>query len=131
MKSTASRLAALALAGLAVTASAQAQNVRVASENAEQARAAMDASVRAAARGERVGMITGRANPEAQRLPNGAIVQELDASTMSYSVARVNAQGQLEYVCVSGLEAAEKAMKSPGFAKRMSLNAKEQTHVVK
>lgn len=123
------RTLAVALAGTTLGLAAQAQHARVESNNPEQARAVMDASMRAAARGQKVGMISGRANPQPQKLANGAVVQELDAGTMVYSVARVNADGKVELVCVDGIEAAEQAMKAPVFAKRTSQVSKEQTHV--
>lgn len=123
------RTTALALAGMTLGLAAQAQHARVESNNAEQARAAMDASMRAAARGQKVGMISGRLNPQPQKLANGAVAQELDASTMVYSVARINAEGKVEMVCVDGSDAAEKALKAPVFAKRVSQNSKEQSHV--
>ena len=50
---------------------------------------------------------------------------------MMYSVARVNADGTVEMVCVNGSDAAAKAMKAPVFAKRVSQLSKEQTHVSK
>jgi hypothetical protein len=123
------RTTAIALAGMTLGLAAQAQHARVVSDNPEKARAVMDASMRAAARGQKVGMISGRLNPQPERLANGAVVQELDAGTMMYSVARVNADGKLEMVCVDGAEAAQKAMKAPVFAKRVSQNSKEQSHV--
>jgi len=123
------RTTAIALAGMTLGLAAQAQHARVVSDNPEQARATMEASMRAAARGQKVGMISGRLNPQPEKLANGAVVQELDAGTMVYSVARVNADGKVELVCVEGSEAAKKAMKAPVFAKRVSQVSKEQTHV--
>ena len=123
------RTTATALAGMTLGLAAQAQHARVEANNPEQARAAMEASMRAAARGQKVGMLSGRVNPQPQRLANGAVVQELDAGTMVYSVARVNADGRVEMLCVEGSEAADKALKTPVFAKRSSLIAKEQSHV--
>lgn len=117
-------------AGLAIAGSAQAQHVQVRADNVESARANIEKSVKAAARGQRVGMVSGRANPQAQRMADGSIVQELDASTLSYTVARRNADGTIEMVCVNGSEAAEKAMKAPTtFAKRVGPASKEQIHV--
>ncbi|MDO9071903.1 MAG: hypothetical protein Q7U73_01440 [Rubrivivax sp.] len=123
------RNTAIALAGITLGLAAQAQHARVESNGAEQARANLEASMRAAARGQKVGMISGRLNPQPERLANGAVVQELDAGTMMYSVARMNADGKVEMVCVNGSEAAEKALKAPVFAKRTSQVSKEQTHV--
>lgn len=115
--------------GLMLAATSHAQNVQVRSDNAAKARASMEASMKAAARGQKVGMLTGRANPAAVVSANGMVSQELDAGTMSYSVARVRADGSIEMVCVNGAEAAQQAMKAPAFAKRISQVAKEQSHV--
>lgn len=121
--------AVLVAAGLALAGAAQAQNVQVRSDNAAQARANLEKSVRAAARGQKVGMVSGQANPQPQQLANGAVVQELDAGTMMHTVARRNANGSIEMVCVDSAEAADKAMKAPAFAKRVSQASKEQSHV--
>jgi hypothetical protein len=111
----------LLAAGLALAGIAQAQNVVVrVPDNAAQLRAAMEASKKAAAVGKRVGMITGTVNPAAQRSASGAVTQELDASTLVYSVARIHADGSIERVCVTGLEDAEKTALAPVFAKRLT-----------
>ncbi len=111
----------LLAAGLALAGVAQAQNVTVrVPDNAAQLRAAMDASMKAAAAGKRVGMVTGTVNPAAQRSASGAVTQELDASTLVYSVARIHADGSIERVCVTGLEDAEQVALAPVFAKRMT-----------
>lgn len=122
-------LATLLGAGLMLTAAAHAQNVQVRSDNAAQARATLEASMKAAARGQKVGMLSGRANPQPEKLAGGGIAQELDASTMVYTVARRNADGSIEMVCVNGADAAQQAMKAPAFAKRVSQVSKEQSHV--
>lgn len=122
-------LATLLGAGLLLAAASHAQNVQVRSDNAAQARAHMEASMKAAARGQKVGMLTGRANPQAEKLAGGGVAQELDASTMVYTVARRNADGSIEMVCVNGAEAAQQAMKAPAFAKRVSQVSKEQSNV--
>ena len=87
--------------------------------------------MKAAARGQSVGMLTGTLNPQPVSLPGGGVAQELDASTMVYSVARIHADGTIEKVCVNGAEAADKAMKAPAFAKRMSPQSKVHSHVSK
>ena len=110
---------------------AQAQHARVQSVDAAQARAAIEASMKAAARGQSVGMLTGTPNPQPVSLPGGGVAHELDASTMVYSVARINADGTIERVCVSGAEAADKAMLAPAFAKRFSPQSKVHPHVSK
>jgi hypothetical protein len=131
MKMTFVQLAGAAAAALVLGGSAQAQQVQVQSNDAAQARATMEASMKAAARGQKVGMLTGKLNPQPMKLAGGGVAQELDASTMMYSVARVNADGTVEMVCVNGSDAAAKAMKAPAFAKRVSQLSKEQTHVSK
>jgi hypothetical protein len=88
-------------------------------------RSAIAASMEAAARGERVGMVTGKANPQAKVSRTGAVSQELDASTLMFSVARINAEGKVEMVCVNSLETANSVAKAPTFAKRISLSPKE------
>lgn len=122
-------LATLLGAGLLLAATSHAQNVQVRSDNAAKARANIDASMKAATRGQKVGMLSGRANPQPQQLADGGVAQELDASTMVYTVARRNADGSIEMVCVNGADAAQQAMKAPAFAKRVSQVSKEQSHV--
>lgn len=131
MKMNIVQIAGAAAAALVLGGSAQAQQVQVQSNDAAQARATMEASMKAAARGQKVGMLTGKLNPQPVKLAGGGVAQELDASTMMYSVARVNADGTVEMVCVNGSDAAAKAMKAPAFAKRVSQLSKEQTHVSK
>ena len=131
MKMNFVQIAGAAAAALVLGGSAQAQQVQVQSNDAAQARATMEASMKAAARGQKVGMLTGKLNPQPVKLAGGGVAQELDASTMMYSVARVNADGTVEMVCVNGSDAAAKAKKAPVFAKRVSQLSKEQTHVSK
>lgn len=126
-------VAALA-ATLGFAAAAQAQNVIVRSLDAVEAakvRAAIDASMQAASRGDRVGMVTGTVNPQPQMSRSGMVSQELDASTLMFSVARVNANGRVEMVCVNSVESAKAALTAPAFAQRISLSAKEQFNVSK
>lgn len=127
--STLSQITATVAAGLAFAASAQAQNVQVRQDDAARARANMEASVKAAARGQKVGMISGRLNPKPVVHANGTVAQELDASTMTYSVARRRADGSVEMVCVDGADAAAKALKAPALAQRHSSTAKEHADV--
>lgn len=128
MKFSTLGLTSIALAGLAMGA-AHAQNAQVRSIDGAEARANMEASMKAAKRGQKVGMLTGRLNPKAEKLADGTVMQELDASTMVFSVARIGADGRVETVCVNGIEAADKAMKAPAFAKRVSQVSKEQSNV--
>ena len=121
----------LLMAGLTLVGIAQAQTVIVRTpDNADELRANIEASMRAAAAGNRVGMTTGRANPQAQRAARGGVAMELDATTLMYSVARINADGKVEKVCVSGADDAQKALTAPSFAKRMSpVVSKEHSNV--
>lgn len=134
MKRSLIRTSGMALAALTLGTAAQAQHVIVRNMDEAQAaplRAAIAASMAAAARGERVGMITGTANPRPAALRGGGVAQELDASTLMYSVARINGAGEVEKVCVNSIEAAEKAVQAPSFAQRINLSSREITHASK
>ena len=74
----------------------------------------------AAAKAPRIGMVTGKVNPEPITHADGTVEQELDASTLSYTVARVNADGSVSMVCVEGEQAAHKAMKAKGLRAKVS-----------
>jgi hypothetical protein len=134
MKLSLTKTVAVLIATLGLAAAAQAQNVVVRSLDAAEAakaRAAIEASMKAAARGQRVGMVTGTVNPKPQVSRSGTVSQELDATTLMFSVARINADGTVETSCLSSLESAEQAMTAPAFAKRISLSSKEQFNVTK
>lgn len=68
----------------------------------------------AARSGPAVGMITGRVNPQPVRYKNGSVGQELDASTMMYTVARRNADGSISQYCVEGPDAAQHVIHGTG-----------------
>lgn len=134
MKLSFAKLLAALAASLGLAAAAQAQNVIVRSLDAASAakvRAAIDASMQAASRGQRVGMVTGTADPQPQVSRSGTVSQELDATTLMFSVARINAEGGIDMVCVNSLETAGAAITAPAFAKRISPISKEHTHVSK
>ena len=86
------------------------------------------AKLRAAKGNARVGMASGKLDPQSMTHADGAVELELDESTLSYSVARRNADGTVEMVCVQGKDAASKAMKAPQFASRPAVSkaSKEQ-----
>jgi hypothetical protein len=87
------------------------------------------AKARGAKSERRVGMVTGRLNPQAIVHADGTVEQELDETSLSYSVAQRKPDGSIEMVCVSGSDAAQKALKAPKFANRMSSQAaKEHQH---
>jgi hypothetical protein len=118
---------AVALISLAVATDANAQTVATDGEGsalraptAAEAKAlapaaAMTATTAAAAAAtapeRRIGMVTGQVNPVPIVHSDGTVQQELDASTMSYTVARANADGSISMVCVTGEQAAQKALK--------------------
>jgi hypothetical protein len=76
-------------------------------------------------------MVTGTVNPQPQVFRNGMVSQELDATTLMYSVAQVNAEGRVEMVCINSLKSADAALSAPAFAKRISLSSKERSNVSK
>jgi hypothetical protein len=127
--------AALALAALAAAPAAQAADLRVAKDPATgQLRAptadeakALDAAAATKAPVYR-GLLTGRVNPPPIRHPDGTVEQELDESTLQFSVARRNADGTISMDCVTGPEAAAKSMKGGQFANRIT---QERTRDVK
>jgi len=134
MKLSLSKIVAVGVATLGLAGAAQAQNVIVRSLDAAESakvRAAIEASMQAATRGQRIGMVTGTVDPQPQMSRNGMVSQELDASTLMFSVARVNAEGRVEMVCINSLESAQAALTAPAFAKRFSLPSKEQLNVSK
>jgi hypothetical protein len=127
-------LFAASVAAIVMMGSAQAQNVIVRSLDASEAakvRAAVEASMAAAERGQRIGMVTGTVDPQPEALRGGGVRQELDATTLMFSVARINPEGRVEMVCINSVESARAALNAPVFAKRMSLSAKEQFNVSK
>jgi hypothetical protein len=104
-----------ALMALALCGAAQAQRVSrdtqggpLRAPTAEETKA-LDA--KAAKTAAPVGLRTGKVNPQPIKHPDGSIEQELDTSTLTYSVARRNADGSLDMVCVTGSEDAERALK--------------------
>lgn len=88
---------------------------------------AATAKMRAAKGNQRVGMANGTLNPEPVTHADGTVELELDETSMVYTVARRNADGSIEMVCVEGSDAANKALTAPKFASRpVSKIAKEQ-----
>lgn len=57
------------------------------------------------------GLLTGKANPQPVIHRDGTIEQELDDSTMMYSVARRNANGSISTYCVPGAQNADRLVK--------------------
>ena len=73
------------------------------------------------------GLITGKANPAAITHADGTVEQELDESSMQYTVMTKNADGSLSMVCVTGKEAADVALKSKSSSK-VAKASKEHNH---
>jgi hypothetical protein len=129
------KLIALAALALGVAASAQAQRAAKDSVTGELRAPTVD-EVKAEASGKRsaraVGILSGKADPQSQRLPNGTVVQELTTDTMMYSVARKNADGTISQYCVTGDEAAQRIVKSkPSKIQSFAKAGKEQVYEVK
>ncbi len=83
------------------------------------------AKARGPARAARRGMLTGRMNPAEIRHPDGTVEQELDESSMSYSVATRGPNGSVNTYCVTGPDAAASILK--GRTKGMVKDAKEHS----
>lgn len=79
----------------------------------------------------RRGLITGKMNPQAVQHANGTVEQELDESSLSYSVAKRGADGAVETYCVTGADAATSLMKATAPVGKSSQTAKEHRHDVK
>jgi len=75
----------------------------------------------------RIGLLTGRVNPQPVVHADGTVQQELDESTMSYSVARRNADGTMSIVCLPGKDNAERLVKAPTMAAK-SLKERQHEH---
>jgi hypothetical protein len=128
-------VAALALISLAVATDASAQTVArdgdgatLRAPTAAEAKALAPAAATATER--RVGMVTGKVNPAPIVHSDGTVEQELDASTMSYTVARANADGSISMVCVTGEQAAQKAMTGKNSRAKV-MASKGHSHDVK
>lgn len=121
---------ALAAAEAGMRAARDAKTGQVRAPTAEESKTldAAAAKLRAAKGNARVGMASGKLNPQEVTHADGAVEQELDESTLSYTVARRNADGTIEMVCVQGKDAATKALKAPQFASRPAVSkaSKEQ-----
>lgn len=114
--------------GMRVTRDAQTGQLRA--PTAEENKALDEAAAKGRAAGkakQRVGLATGRLNPMSTVAADGTVMEELDESSLAYTVVRRNADGSLDMSCVTGSEAAQKALKAPKFASRpVAKAAKEQ-----
>jgi hypothetical protein len=76
------------------------------------------------------GLLTGRINPQPVQHADGSVEHELDESTLSFSVATRNADGSISQQCVSGVDAANAALKAPAKAHAMTAK-KGHSHELK
>lgn len=131
--------ALLALASLSATAASTDAGMRVARDpetgqlrapTAEEAQA-LSAPAAGTSRTAKTtaprGLITGRVNPPPVVYPDGTIEQELDDSTVMYSVARRGADGKIEMYCVPGKTEADKIVKGQVKGQKLA-TAKEHQH---
>lgn len=96
-------------------------------DEAKALRAAKPASA-IAKPGVRRGLATGAINPQPVVHPNGMVSVELDEDSLAYSVARKNPDGSISQVCVTGPQAAARAMKSGSQPPQHTHVAKEQRY---
>jgi hypothetical protein len=73
------------------------------------------------------GLITGKISPQPIQHANGTVEQELDESSLQYTVVVRNADGKLETDCVTGQEAADAIIQS----KKVTKAAKERNYETK
>ena len=114
-------------AGMRVARDSKTSPVRAPTAEESKVLDAAALKMRAAKGKARVGMASGTVDPQQLSHADGSVELELDETSMVHSVARRNADGSIEMVCVHGSEAAHKAMTAPKFASRpVSKVAKEQ-----
>lgn len=131
------QVAAAAALALTLMGTAQAQRVvrdsatgQLRAPTADEAKA-LDApagTVRKAA--QPVGLLSGRVNPQPVVHADGSVEQELDESTLMYSVARRNSDGTLSLYCVPGPEAAQRVVDGK-VVTRAARSTKEHDHAEK
>lgn len=124
----ASALLLMATTAQAQTASRDSNNAPLRAPTASEAAALAPANT---ARAARIGLITGKVNPAPITHRDGTVEQELDASTMSYTVAKMNPDGSISMVCVTGDDAAKKIVKSGKTARANVAATKEHQHGAK
>jgi hypothetical protein len=90
---------------------------------------AMDSSAKRSSRA--VGIHSGKADPQAVRLPDGSVMQELTTDTLMYSVARKNADGSISQYCVPGSEVASALKGKQARTASFTKAGKEQAYEVK
>jgi len=128
------RLALAATMALGFTLAAQAQTASRDTETGQlRAPTSDEAKALTSERTSRpVGLVSGKPNPQPIRHADGTIQQELDTSSLMYSVAKRNPDGSISQYCVTGSEAAERLVKGKKVkASLVSKAGKEHNHEVK
>jgi hypothetical protein len=129
--STSLGLVMATVVGLGMTASAQAQTVARDAETG-QLRTPTAAEAKALAAkttaSRPVGLLSGKPSPKPIKHADGTVEQELDTSSLQYSVARRNADGSITMVCVTGEEHANRALRGAQVAAKAG---KEHHHDAK
>lgn len=74
------------------------------------------------------GLITGKVNPAAITHPDGTVEQELDESSMQYTVVTRNTDGSLSTVCVAGNEAADAVLSGKKAGNKVAKASQEHNH---
>ena len=130
---TCARLAAATALGLSLTAHAQTaardtEGGTLRAPTADEVKA-MGGDTRAS---RPVGLLSGKPNPQPIRHVDGTIQQELDTSSLMYTVATRNPDGSISQQCVNGNEAAERIVKARSSkTSLLSKASKGHSHEVK
>ena len=74
------------------------------------------------------GLITGKPNPQAVFHLDGTVEQELDDSSLMYSMATRAADGSVNLVCVTGAQQAESVLKGRKATAKSLKQAREHSH---
>jgi len=128
--------ATVATAALLATASAHASKVvkdpvtgQLRAPTADEIRAEQASAAKSASRAAQPrGLLTGKVNPPAIVRADGTQFQELDESSLQYSTVTRNADGTLNFECVTGEDAANAVIHGKKKAEGHSHAAKEQRY---
>ncbi|MDT8999220.1 hypothetical protein RQP53_08065 [Paucibacter sp. APW11] len=74
------------------------------------------------------GLLTGKVAPKAIKHADGSVEQELDESSLSFSVVTRNTDGSLDTHCVTGAEAADALVSGKQKPAKAAKAAKEHRH---
>jgi hypothetical protein len=96
--------------GMKVVKDAQTGALRAPNAQEFKAMQAAENALNANKKTKNVGMLSGKVNPQAVHMANGGTKIELTEDTLVYSVVQRAEDGSLVQQCVTGADAAEKAM---------------------